>query len=87
MAIAFFSQIIVLLGTCFVFYSLDALTAKIIWASILVSHAMRFALTAFAFWREGWRGIDVTIEDEDGDGKEHMADAIAQETAAREDGA
>jgi Na+-driven multidrug efflux pump len=87
MAIAFFSQIIVLLGTCFVCYQLDALTAKVIWASILVSHAMRFALTAFAFWREGWRGIDVTVEDENGDGKEHMADAIAQETAAREDGA
>lgn len=61
MYIAFFTQIIVLLGMCWGLQRLGLLTADAIWTSILISHALRFLITYVVFYRERWKGIVVEI--------------------------
>ena len=60
---AFISQIIVLLGICFVFQRMEALSTTVIWTAILISHFSRLLFTFTIFKREKWRDIRVEIGD------------------------
>lgn len=61
MIAAFISQIIVLLGICFVFQRLGTLSTDIIWTAILISHLSRLAFTYTLFRLEKWRNIKIAI--------------------------
>ena len=58
---AFVSQILVLLGICFVYQRMDALTTTVIWSAILISHLARLVFVYYIFKRENWRNIKVAI--------------------------
>ena len=62
MYIAFLSQIVVLLGMCFVFQRMGILTATLIWTAVLTSHFIRFLFTAVMFQRGHWSNITVEYE-------------------------
>jgi Na+-driven multidrug efflux pump len=62
MVIAILSQIVILLGLCQIFAVLDMLTATTIWASILVSHLSRLAMSFAAFQSGRWRRMRVHLE-------------------------
>ena len=62
MIIAFVTQILVLLGICYVFQLRGELSATVIWTAILMAHASRLILT-YAIFRWGkWADIQVDIE-------------------------
>ncbi len=63
MLIAIFTQIIVLLGICQVFYLTGTLTPARIWMAILVSHVLRLLLTLLVFRTERWTHTVVRIHD------------------------
>lgn len=54
MYIAFLTQIVVLLGLCEIFDRLGVLSIGTIWSAILVTHVVRFVLTAVVFYRGSW---------------------------------
>ena len=62
MYIAFVSQILVLLGVCFVLQQTGRLTANAIWITLLASHFTRFVFTMAAFQRGAWANIRVELE-------------------------
>ncbi len=61
MYIAFVTQIVILLGICTVFWSMDRLSTNVIWTAILIGHMTRFALSYFMFARGKWDHIKVEI--------------------------
>ena len=63
MFIAFVTQIVVLLGICYVFLLQGTLSANVIWTSILVSHLSRLVLTYAMFYRGAWGHIRVEIDE------------------------
>ncbi|MDP7638518.1 MAG: MATE family efflux transporter [Candidatus Hydrogenedentes bacterium] len=62
MYVAFLSQIVVVLGTCFVLDRMDRLTASWIWTAILMGHSTRFLATAAVFERGKWIHIKMDLE-------------------------
>jgi putative MATE family efflux protein len=62
MVIAFFTQIVVLLGFCGVLSWQNALTTDRIWMAILISHLSRLALTYAVFRTEKWTRTVVEFE-------------------------
>lgn len=63
MYIAFITQIVVLLGICFVFQQMGRLTTTVIWSAILTSHATRLVLSYAVFKRGKWIDIKVELKD------------------------
>lgn len=63
MYIAFITQIIILLGMCFVLLQMGRLTTNLIWTAILTSHITRFALTYGVFFRGKWEHIRLEIRE------------------------
>lgn len=62
MYIAFITQIVILLGLCFVFDRTGHLTARNIWMAILISHVTRLVLTYIVFAAGRWRTIKVSLD-------------------------
>jgi putative MATE family efflux protein len=62
MYIAFLTQIVVLLGVCYVYNMLGLLTPQIVWTSILLSHGSRLILTYAAFRTDKWAHTVVEID-------------------------
>lgn len=60
--ISLFTQIVLLLGLCGALYLLGLLSARAIWACILIGHSARFLLSLAAFRQGRWSGIRVEIE-------------------------
>ncbi len=67
MYIAFLTQIVILLGFCGFFYAIDALSAEIVWLSILISHTSRLFLTFLVFRTNAWIHTKVEISNLDDD--------------------
>lgn len=61
MYIAFVSQIVILLGYCWILDSMGLLSSTAIWSAILISHSTRFLFTLFFFRRGSWEHINVEI--------------------------
>ncbi len=61
MYIAFVSQIVVLLGLCFVFQQTGYLSPTSIWTAVLISHFTRFIATAFVFHQGRWAHIELNM--------------------------
>jgi putative MATE family efflux protein len=59
--ISIVSQIVIPLGLCTIFRSMDSLTAGHIWIAIVIGHATRCALSVARFRLEKWRAIQVEI--------------------------
>jgi Na+-driven multidrug efflux pump len=57
--ISLLSQVVIPLGTCFVFSRLGMLQPIIIWLAILAGHATRCVLTVVRFNQGKWRSIQV----------------------------
>jgi Na+-driven multidrug efflux pump len=57
--ISLLSQVVIPLGTCFVFSRLGMLQPIIIWLAILAGHATRCILTVVRFNQGKWRSIVV----------------------------
>ena len=62
LVIAFFTQIVVLLGTCYIALITDRFTASTVWGAILASHALRYLFSHIVFARRRWRHIIVDVE-------------------------
>lgn len=60
--IAFVTQIVVLLGICFIALLLGVFSAQIVWVSIPISHFLRYALSHLVFRRRRWKHIKVEFE-------------------------
>jgi Na+-driven multidrug efflux pump len=63
MFIAIITQIVILLGACFVALQLERLSTTVIWSFILVSHISRLGLTYAVFFAGKWRDIKVELGD------------------------
>lgn len=61
MYIAFFTQIVILLGICACFLALGMLDTRKIWMAIFISHAARLALTFAVFRTEHWAHTKVEL--------------------------
>ena len=62
MYIAFITQIVILLGICYVFLQVGRLSTTVIWSAILIGHASRLTLSYAAFLHGGWKNIKVEIQ-------------------------
>jgi len=63
MVIAFTTQIVILLGICFVFELRGQLSSTVIWTSILIAHLSRLTLSFLIFVQGKWKGIKVELEE------------------------
>jgi putative MATE family efflux protein len=75
MYIAFFTQVMIMLGVCFVFDRMGLLSTTVIWSAILAGHASRFTLSLAAFLHGGWKNIQVTLHTDDADDVAGISDA------------
>lgn len=62
MYIAFLTQIVILLGYCWVLDQTGALTPERIWLGILISHTIRLAMTYAVFRLGAWANIQVELD-------------------------
>lgn len=81
MVIAVLSQIFILLGLCEIFSRLDVLSLNLIWASILISHASRFAMSFSAFRWGRWRRVSIRTDYKNESGEAPPADAEPEPAA------
>lgn len=64
MFIAFFSQIVVLLGVCYGFLLMDRLSDTTVLVAILCAHSSRFLMSIVVFQIGGWKTVEVGIREE-----------------------